>query len=78
MHLTGTSQQMLGGIFANSSEMCYPKVYNIEMDPHEDLDVGGIQLWTLEFASKAVKAYMESIKKYPNPPAPNMTRFSGQ
>jgi arylsulfatase A-like enzyme len=78
MRLTGTGQQMLGGLFANSSDMYYPKVYNIEMDQHEDLDLGGIQLWTLEFGTKAVKAYMESIKKYPNPPAPNLTRFTGR
>ena len=77
MHLTGTGQQMLGGIYANSSELYYPKIYNIEMDPHEDLNVGGIQLWTMEYAYKAVREYLESLKKYPNPPAPNLTRFTG-
>jgi arylsulfatase len=75
MPLTGTGPQMLGDIYASSSELYYPQVYNIEMDPHEDLNVGGINLWTLEFAYRPVKEYFESLKKYPNPPAPNLTDF---
>jgi arylsulfatase A-like enzyme len=42
-----------------------------------DLNLGGIHLWTVEFAYKAVRDYEESLKKYPNPPAPNLTRFTG-
>src|SRR5262245_65116495 len=76
MRLTGTGQQMLGGLFINTSPLYYPKVYNIEMDPHEDLNVGGIHLCTLEFAYAPIREYLESLKKYPNPPAPNLTRFS--
>jgi arylsulfatase A-like enzyme len=75
MQLTGTGQQKLGGIYTNSSPMYYPKVYNIEMDPHEDLDVAGYQLWILEFAFAPIREYLESLKKYPNPPAANLTRF---
>ena len=72
---TGTSQQMVGGIFANSSQMYYPKVYNIEMDPHEDLQM-------TNYASvgssgvKLIEEYLASTKKYPNPPAANVTNFS--
>ena len=36
--------QMLGGLYIGSSEMYYPKVYNIEMDPQEDLNVGGVHI----------------------------------
>jgi len=75
MHHTGTGEQMLGDLFESSSGLYYPKVYNIEMDPHEDLNVGGINLWPALFASKAIKEYLESLKKYPNPPAVNMTNF---
>ncbi len=78
MKLTGTGQQMLGGMYANSSPMYYPKVYNIEMDPHEDLNVGGIHLWPIVYGSSAVREYLESLKKYPNPPAGNLTNFSGR
>jgi arylsulfatase len=78
MHLTGTGQQMLGDIFIGRAGLYYPQVYNIEMDPHEDRNVGGYNLWPLEFALKPVKEYLESLKKYPNPPAVNMTNFSGR
>jgi arylsulfatase A-like enzyme len=75
MRLTGTGQQMLGGIFEDSSNLSYPKVYNIEMDPHEDLNVGGINLWPMQQAFKTVNEYLASLKKYPNPPAINFTNF---
>jgi arylsulfatase len=77
MPLTGTGPQMLGGPFASSAPMYYPKIYNIEMDPHEDLDVGGINLWPVVYGFAPVKEYLESLKKYPNPPAGNMTNFGG-
>jgi arylsulfatase len=77
MHLTGTGRQMLGDIYIGKSDLYYPQIYNIEMDPHEDFNVGGINLWPMEFASKPVKEYLESLKKYPNPPAVNFTKFSG-
>jgi arylsulfatase len=75
MKLTGTGQQMLGGIFADISGLSYPKVYNIEMDPHEDLNVGGIQFWPMQEAFKSINEYLASLKKYPNPPAINFTNF---
>ncbi len=78
MKLTGTGQQMLGGMYANSSQMYYPKIYNIEMDPHEDLNLGGIHLWPIVYGSGALMQYFESVKKYPNPPAGNLTNFSGR
>ena len=78
MALTGTGQQMLGGMFANSAPMYYPKVYNIEMDPREDLNVGAINLWPLLPVLKAIEEYEASVKKYPNPPAGNLTNFRGR
>jgi arylsulfatase A-like enzyme len=76
MHPTGIGPQRLGGIFATSASMAgYPKTYNIEMDPHEDLNVGGLFGWVGDPALEAVKRCEESVKKYPNPPAPNITNF---
>jgi arylsulfatase len=77
MHITGSNFQANGGLNASSSNLYYPKVFNIEMDPHEDIEMSGIDLWTLEFAYKPVKEYLESLKKYPNPPAPDLTNFRG-
>jgi arylsulfatase len=78
IHPTGTGPQREPGIFSASAPMAgYPKVYNIEMDPHEDLVVGGMFGWVSGPALKAVNEYLESVKKYPNPPAPNITQFRG-
>jgi arylsulfatase len=53
----------------------YPTAYNIEMDPHEDLVVAGLFGWISEPALKVAAEYLASVKKYPNPPAPNITQF---
>jgi len=75
MNLTGTGQQMLGGFAANAAPMYYPKVYNIEMDPHEDLNQLNY-LWTIAPVMKVVAQYEASVKKYPNPAAANLTNFT--
>jgi len=77
MPLTGTGQQMLGGIYASSGEMYFPKIYNIEMDPHEDLNLGGVSLFIVGPVYQAIGQYQQSVKKYPNPPSPNLTNFRG-
>jgi hypothetical protein len=45
----------------------YPKIYNIEMDPHEDLQVGALFGWTAGHPLAVVEKYKETLKKYPNP-----------
>ena len=76
---TGIGPQRQPGVFSSSAQMAgYPKVYNIEMDPHEDLVVAGLFGWTSGPALKVVEEYLASVKKYPNPPAPNITNFSGR
>jgi arylsulfatase A-like enzyme len=78
IHPTGIGPQREPGIFSANAPMAgYPKVYNVEMDPHEDLVVGGMFSWVTEPALKAVDEYLASVKIYPNPPAPNLTRFGG-
>jgi arylsulfatase len=76
IHPTGSGPQRQPGIFSTNASMAgYPRVYNIEMDPHEDLIVGGLFGWVSDPALKMVEEYLASVKKYPNPPAPNITRF---
>lgn len=78
MHPTGSGPQIVSDLFVAKADMDYPQVFNIEMDPHEDLNVAGINMWPIEFAFKsALKEYLESLKKYPNPPPVNFTNFSG-
>jgi len=76
VHPTGSRPQREPGIFSAKAPMAgYPKAYNIEMDPHENLVVAGLFGWVSGSALKAVEEYLETLKKYPNPPAPNITQF---
>ena len=74
---TGTGQQMLGGLFASATPLYYPLIYNIEVDPHEDLQLPNY-LWAGEPVFKLVMQYEASVMKYPNPPAGNLTNFRGK
>ena len=76
VHPTGIGPQRQPGMFSASAPLAgYPTVYNIEMDPHEDLQVAALFGWTLGPALEVVEKYKETLKKYPNPPAPNLTKF---
>ncbi len=76
VHPTGTGPQRQPGMFSASAPMAgYPKVFNIEMDPHEDLEVAALFGWTLDPMFEIVAKYKETLKKYPNPPAGNLTKF---
>jgi arylsulfatase A-like enzyme len=76
VHPTGIGPQRQPGMFSTSAPMAgYPKVYNIEMDPHEDLIVGAMFGWVSGPALKVVDEYLATLKKYPNPPPPNITQF---
>ncbi|HKW49957.1 MAG TPA: hypothetical protein VJN70_21035, partial [Gemmatimonadaceae bacterium] len=76
IHPTGEGPQREPGVFSAMAPMAgYPKAYNIEMDPHEDLVVVGMFGWITDPLLKAVEEYLASVKKYPNPPAPNLTHF---
>ena len=70
---------LMGGIGASAAPMNgYPKVFNIESDPHEEHNIGEMYNWVLGPLLKAVEEYKASLAKYPNPPAANMTQFSRQ
>ncbi|MGB8910610.1 MAG: arylsulfatase [Candidatus Cybelea sp.] len=76
IHPTGIGPQRLSGTMsANSAMAGYPKVYNIEMDPHEDLNIAGLFPSVLGPALVVIRAYEASVEKYPNPPPPNVTQF---
>jgi arylsulfatase A-like enzyme len=76
IHPTGIGPQRQPGIFSASAPMAgYPKLFNIEMDPHEDLNVGGMFGWAVAPPLEEVKKYKETLRKFPNPPAANITKF---
>ena len=68
VHPTGIGPQREPGIFSASAPMAgYPKVYNIEMDPHEDLVVGGLFGWVSGPASKRSRSIWRRSKSIPTP-----------
>jgi arylsulfatase len=67
---------LMGGIGASAAPMNgYPKVFNIESDPHEEHNIGEMYNWVLGPLLKVVEEYKASLVKNPNSPAANMTRF---
>ena len=55
VHPTGIGPQRQPGMFSASAPLAgYPTVYNIEMDPHEDLQVAALFGWTLGPALEVV------------------------
>jgi arylsulfatase len=76
MHSTGEGPQRIAGLASADAPMAgYPRIYNIEADPHEDLNVAQFNGWVSGDYLKAVVEYERSVKEHPNPPAPNLTRF---
>lgn len=76
VHPTGTGPQRQPGLLSADSPMAgYPKLFNIEMDPHEDLNIAGLFGWGAAPAFKVIEEYKETLKKYPNPQGANLTKF---
>lgn len=73
---SGIGPQRQPGLGSASAPMAgYPKVFNIEMDPHEDLNVAGVFGWAGQEPLAAVEKYFATLKDHPNPPAPDITVF---
>jgi hypothetical protein len=53
----------------------YARLFNVEMDPHKDFNGAGLFLWVGVPALEVLEKYSETLKKYPNPPAANLTKF---
>jgi hypothetical protein len=45
------------------------------MDPHEDIQMPAQFPWFQVFVFKEIERYQETLKKYPNPPPPNITKI---
>lgn len=57
----------------------YPSIFNIEMDPREELNVLATNAWVIGQYLRLISEYERSLEKYPNPKAVNLTQFhSGQ
>jgi arylsulfatase len=72
----GGGVSLLEGIGSSAAPMNgYPKVFNIEADPHEEYNISEIYNFVLGPVLKVVGEYKASVARNPNPAAANMTRF---
>jgi hypothetical protein len=68
---------LMGGLGLSAAPMNgYPKIFNIESDPREEHNVAEQYAWVRAEVLKPVHEYLESVKKFSNPPAANITDFS--
>jgi arylsulfatase len=52
-------------MFSASAPMAgYPKIFNIEMDPREDLVVGALFGWAIGPMLEVVEKYKETLTKF--------------
>ena len=74
---SGTNPTYDAGYLSTTRETAgFPRIHNIDADPREmqDIAVTG-SVWVLGATSKIVADYKKTLKKYPNPPAPNLTNM---
>lgn len=75
-HSSDTNPRLGGYLGATRETAGFPRVYNIEADPKELTDVGvSGNAWVTAIYLKLIQQYKATLKDYPNPPAPNMTRY---
>jgi len=48
-------------------------IFNIEMDPREEISIGGDNAWVIPQWIRIVSEYNQTLKKYPNPPGVRLT-----
>jgi arylsulfatase A-like enzyme len=53
----------------------FPAIFNIEADPREEVNILGSSAWVIGPYLKLVGEYLQTLQKYPNPKAVNMTEF---
>ena len=67
----------MGGIGASAAPMNgYPKVFNIESDPHEEHNIGEMYEWVLGPVLKAVEEYKASLRSTTTRPQQTSRDFS--
>ena len=67
----------VGGYLGTMQETAgFPQVFNIEADPKEKVDIGPIGGgWVMGPYLQIIQEYRATLKDYPNPPVPNVTKF---
>lgn len=75
---SGSGPSRQGGLAGAYRPLHYPLIYNIERDPREEHNINVYSGWVTGHAMKVISDYRQSVRKHPNPPAPNLTNFREQ
>lgn len=75
--VSSNTNPSLGGYLGGIKETAgFPRIFNIEADPKERVDIAPTgAAWTLAVYSRLIQEYQATLVDFPNPPAPNLTRF---
>jgi hypothetical protein len=66
----------MGGAAGYRAELNgYPSVFNIELDPREEINATSWSAWVMGPVMKVIGEYQKSLEKYPNPKAVVLTHF---
>lgn len=76
INMTANNPQVGGYLGTVTETAGFPQIYNIEADPKERVDIGPTGGgWIMGPYLQTVTKYKATLKKYPNPTAPNVTKF---
>ncbi len=53
----------------------YPGIFNVEADPREENNIAATSGWVIAQYSRLIGEYQQTLEKYPNPKAVNLTEF---
>jgi arylsulfatase len=53
----------------------YPAIFDIELDPREEVSATSWSAWVMGPVMKVIGEYQKSLEKYPNPKAVVLTQF---
>jgi arylsulfatase len=65
---------MSGGAGYRAELNGYPSIFNIELDPREQMNATTWSAWVIGPTMKVIGEYQKSLEKYPNPKAVVLTR----
>jgi len=73
---SGNGPEHVAGVSAGAIPLNgYPLLYDIEIDPREERNIGAIFSWASAPMLKVILEYKATLKDFPNPPAPNLTKW---
>lgn len=76
IHMTGNNPKVGGYLGTMTETAGFPQIYNIEADPKERVDIGPSGGgWIMGPYLQTVMKYKATLKKHPNPPSPNVTKY---